>query len=380
MCRGNQFITPENDEDYKPKTYYYTDAISDNAVTFLQEHAKVTPDKPVFLYVSYTTAHWPMHALPEDIARYKGVYDGGFQEVRPALCTIEGNGIDSQGFEALTSRRLGKGTHKEWDIRNMEVYAAMVDNMDRGIGRIVAEFKQQGTLDNTLIMYLQDNGACAEGFGRYSQKPYRTDYKPLGRDGFQTKIWPPMQTRDGRPVKNGGRNGWPGGHLHRVGRGWANVSNTPFREYKHFNEERLSSPLIVSWPKGIDSKNSRIERQPGHLIDLMSTCLDAASVNHHQFGEYKIQPVEGMSLLPAFRGGKLVRKDALYFDHHLNGAVRMENGSSSATATPAATPNCIRGSCTIWRSIAATKRPRQETSRQGQGPRREMGKVGRARP
>ena len=83
LCRGNQFITPENDEDYKPKTYYYTDAISDNAVTFLQEHAKETPDKPVFLYVSHTTAHWPMHALPEDIARYKGVYDGGgFQEVR----------------------------------------------------------------------------------------------------------------------------------------------------------------------------------------------------------------------------------------------------------------------------------------------------------
>ena len=110
-----------------------------------------------------------------------------------------------------------------------------------------------------------------------------------------------------------------------VGRGWANVSNTPFREYKHFaHEGGISSPFIVSWPKGIDSKNNgRIERQPGHLIDLMSTCLDAAGLKHpRQFGEHKIQPVEGMSLLPAFRGGKLVRKDALYFDHHLNGAVR----------------------------------------------------------
>ncbi len=328
LCRGNQFITPENDEDYKPKTYYYTDAISDNAVTFLQEHAKETPDKPVFLYVSYTTAHWPMHALPEDIARYKGVYDGGFQEVRAKrFARLKEMGLIHKDLKlSPQSDDWEKAPHKEWDIRNMEVYAAMVDNMDRGIGRIVAEFKRQGTLDNTLIMYLQDNGACAEGFGRYSQKPYRTDYKPLGRDGFQTKIWPPMQTRDGRPVKNGpDAMAGPEDTFTGVGRGWANVSNTPFREYKHFaHEGGISSPLIVSWPKGIDSKNNgRIERQPGHLIDLMSTCLDAAGVKHpRQFGEHKIQPVEGMSLLPAFRGGKLVRKDALYFDHHLNGAVR----------------------------------------------------------
>ena len=113
----------------------------------------------------------------------------------------------------------------------MEVYAAMVDNMDRGIGRIVAEFERQGALDNTLIMYLQDNGACAEGFGRYKpKKPYRTDYKPLGRDGFQTKIWPPMQTRDGRPVKNGpDAMAGPEDTFTGVGRGWANVSNTPPR-------------------------------------------------------------------------------------------------------------------------------------------------------
>jgi len=102
----------------------------------------------------------------------------------------------------------------------------------QSIGRIVAEFARQGTLDNSLIFYVQDNGGCAEGFGRYKSKNgYRTDYKPLGRDGLQKKIWPPMQTRDGRPVKNG-PDAMAGGEdtFTGVGRGWANVSNTPFRE------------------------------------------------------------------------------------------------------------------------------------------------------
>ena len=329
LCRGNQFITPVNDKEYQPKTYYYTDAISDNAVTFLKEHAAESPDKPVFLYVAYTTAHWPMHALPKDIAKYKGVYDGGFQEIR------------SQRFERL--KKLGlikkdsklskqsddweKAPNKQWDIRNMEVYAAMIDNMDQGIGRIVNEFKRQGTLDNTLIFYLQDNGACAEGFGRYKpKKPYRTDYKPLGPDGLQTKIWPPMQTRDGRPVKNG-PDAMAGAEdtFTGVGRGWANVSNTPFREYKHFaHEGGISSPFIVSWPQGIDSKlKGSIEDQPGHLIDLMATCIDVAGIQAlSEFKGNKIQPLEGISLGPSFKGENLRRKNALYFDHHLNGAVR----------------------------------------------------------
>ena len=328
LCRDNQFITPENDNKYQPEKYYYTDAISDNAVTFLKEHAKESPDKPVFLYVSYTTAHWPMHALPKDIARYKGLYDGGFQKVRlKRFARLKELGLIRKDLElSPESDDWEKMPNKKWDIRNMEVYAAMIDNMDRGIGRIVEEFKRQGTFDNTLIMYLQDNGACAEGFGRYSQKPYNKTYKPLGRDGFQKKIWPPMQTRDGRPVKNGpDAMAGPEDTFTGVGRGWANVSNTPFREYKHFaHEGGISSPFIVSWPKGIDQKNNgRIEQQPGHLIDLMSTCLDAAGVKHPiKFGGYQIQPVEGVSLLPALRGGDLLRKDALYFDHHLNGAIR----------------------------------------------------------
>ncbi len=329
LCRGNTFVTPENDKEYQPKTYYYTDAISDNAVTFLKEHAEESPGKPVFLYLAYTTAHWPMHALPEDIAKYKGVYDKGYDPVRAArFKRVKEMGLVKESVKL--SRRSDdweRASNKEWEIRNMEVYAAMVDNMDQGIGRVVDEFRRQGTLDNTLIFYLQDNGACAEGFGRYkSKRPYRTDYKPLGRDGFQTKIWPPMQTRDGRPVRNGPDvMAGPADSFTGVSRGWANVSNTPFREYKHFaHEGGISTPLIAYWPKGMDaSLKGKLDHQPGHVMDLMATCLDVGGVKHpKEFGGHKIQPLEGVSLRPSFSGKDLGRKDALYFDHHLNGAIR----------------------------------------------------------
>ncbi len=329
LCRGNNYVTPENDKEYQPETYYYTDAISDHAVTFLREHAEVSPEKPAFLYLAYTTAHWPMHALPKDIAKYKGKYDGGYDPIRAArFQRIKEMGLVKEGVKL--SRRPDdweKTPNKEWEIRNMEVYAAMIDNMDQGIGRVVAELRRQGTLDNTLIFYLQDNGGCAEGFGRYkSKRPYRTDYKPLGTDGFQAKIWPPMQTRDGRPVRNGPDvMAGPADSFTGVSRGWANVSNTPFREYKHFaHEGGISTPLIAHWPKGIDVfLNGKLDHQPGHLIDLMSTCLEVAGVSHpKEFGGHQIQPLEGVSLKPAFQGKKLGRKDALYFDHHLNGAIR----------------------------------------------------------
>ena len=185
----------------------------------------------------------------------------------------------------------------------------------------------RGLLKGCSLSVLQDNGGCAEGFGRHKpRKEYRTDYKPLGRDGFQTKIWPPMQTRDGRPVKNG-PDAMAGGEdtFTGVGRGWANVSNTPFREYKHFaHEGGISSPLIAYWPKGINAKhNGKLESQPGHLIDLMATCVDVAGIKHpKEFAGNKIQPLEGVSLKPAFNGKELGRTDALYFDHHLNGAIR----------------------------------------------------------
>ncbi len=329
LCRGNTYITPVNDPVYKPETYYYTDAISDNAVMFLNEHAENTPARPFFLYVAYTAAHWPMHALPEDIAKYKGKYDGGFEPIRKARFErLKKMGLIDPAWElSLQAGDWDRVKDKAWDARNMEVYAAMVDRMDQGIGKIVNEVKRQGQLENTLILYLQDNGGCAEGYGRYApQKPYPTDLKPMGPDELQTKIWPPMQTRDGRPVRHGpGVMAGPEDTFCGYGGGWANVSNTPFREYKHFvHEGGIATPLIVHWPAGIArSCVGKLEHQPGHIIDIMATCVDAAGIKYpQQYKDNTTLPMEGISLLPVFQGKSLNRSSGLYFEHHLNCAVR----------------------------------------------------------
>ena len=328
LCRGNTYITPVNDPTYKPKTYYYTDAISDNAVTFLKQHADESPDKPFFLYAAYTTAHWPMHALPQDITKYKGKYDKGFAPIREARLTkMKRLGLVTADTKlSPQSDSWEEVADKPWEARNMEVYAAMIDSMDQGIGRIVAELKRQGELDNTLIFFLQDNGGCAEHYGRHNPGRYAKNLKPMGPDDLQRQIWPAMQTRDGRPLKSGpGVMAGPEDTFVGYGRGWANVSNTPFREYKHFaHEGGISTPLIVHWPSGIDpSRNGKLEHQPGHVIDIMATCADVAGGAYPKtFGEHGIIPVEGVSLRPAFSGKSLERSDALYFEHHLNCAIR----------------------------------------------------------
>ncbi|MEZ5305286.1 MAG: sulfatase-like hydrolase/transferase, partial [Verrucomicrobiales bacterium] len=141
LCRGETLITPENDPDYQPETYYYTDAISDNAVRFLQGHHAADKDKPFFLYVAYTAAHWPMHALPEDIAKYKGKYDSGYGPARQARVEkLKRLGLLPEGWDVTPQAGdWEKQPHKAWEARCMEVYAAMIDRMDQGIGKIVAE-------------------------------------------------------------------------------------------------------------------------------------------------------------------------------------------------------------------------------------------------
>ncbi len=329
LCRENTFITPDNDKAYQPETYYYTDAISDNAVTFLADHARETPDRPFFLYVAYTAAHWPMHALPGDIAKYQGKYDGGFAPIRKArLKRLKELGLVDPSTELSPAEDDWEQVKdKAWEARNMEVYAAMVDSMDQGIGRILAEIERQGRLDDTLVLYLQDNGGCAETLGRHPPaKPYPTDLKPLRPDELQTQIWPPMQTRDGRPVRVGpGVMAGPADTYIAYGRGWSNVSNTPFRMHKHWSHEGgIATPLIVHWPAGINAdRRGKLVREPGHLIDVMATCVDVAGVDYPaQFADQELLPLEGVSLRPSFAGGPLNRRDALYFEHHLNSAIR----------------------------------------------------------
>lgn len=330
LCRDNKFITPVNDTEYRPKRYYYTDAISDNAVKFMQDHAKENAKQPLFMYVAYTCAHWPMHALEEDIARYKGRYDAGYDVMRQARFkrARELGVLDPRWEMSPTAGNWDNVKNKEWEIRCMEVYAAMVECMDRGIGRMIAELKRQGQLDNTLFLYLQDNGGCAEGYGRGSNADKAKDQvcHVMGPDELQTKIWPPMQTRDGRPVLTG-PEATPGPEDSYVGYGrdWANVSNTPFRGYKHDAlEGGISTPFIVHWPTGIPaSRHHAVVNTPAHLIDLMATCVDVAKAAYpKQFKDQSIQPMEGVSLVPACRGEELQRNAPLAWEHHGNSALR----------------------------------------------------------
>ncbi|MBN1361155.1 MAG: sulfatase-like hydrolase/transferase [Sedimentisphaerales bacterium] len=330
LCRDNTLITPLNDPEHKPEQFYYTNAISDNAVKYLRAHEQESPDKPFFMYVAFTAAHWPMHALEKDIAKYKGKFDQGYGHYRAErFARLKQMGLIDDDWDM--SEQAGdwdRVRNKEWEARCMEVYAAMIDCMDQGIGRIVAELRRQGAFENTLVFFLQDNGGCAEtmGRGRNVNENWErgvTNREPMAADELQPNIWPPMKTRDGRVVR-GGPQVMPGadGTYIAYGRNWANVSNTPFREYKHWvHEGGISTPLICHWPGHVKNPGS-LYRQPGHLIDIMATCVDVSGSQYPtEYDGNKIQPAEGVTLAPAFEG-KPLKQRTIFWEHEGNRAVR----------------------------------------------------------
>jgi len=328
LCRQNTQITVANDSSYRPDSYYYTDALSDNAVSFLRQHQTESPEKPFFLYLAYTAAHWPMHAPESAIAKYRGKFDSGYAPVREArLARMKQMGlVPPETTLSPGSDDWASVPDKVWEARCKEVYAAMVETMDAGIGRIVAQLQAAGQFENTLILFLQDNGGCAENTGRLDNAADPGNLKPLRPDQLQTKSSPPMQTRDGRWVKTGPSVlPGPADTYIAYGRGWANVSNTPFREYKHWTHEGgISTPLIAHWPKGIKGDRAgQLDRQPGHLIDLMATCVDLSGATYPtEFNGQTIKPREGVSLRPAFEGQPLARTQPLFWEHESNRAVR----------------------------------------------------------
>lgn len=348
LTRDNTYITPDNDPEYQPEgqtggrpegTWYYTDAISDNTVRYIREHAEQHPEKPFFHYVAYTAAHWPMHALPEDIAKYEGKYDGGYTPTRETrVKRLKSMGLLPDHWDVVP--QVGNWDEvelKEWEAACMEVYAAMVDNMDQGIGRIVDALKETGQFENTLILYLQDNGGCAETFGRNESvgpvdRPGKPTLPPMKPDELQTEMIPP-QSRDGYPLRRG-PGVMPGPPETEIGygRNWANVSNTPFREYKHYvHEGGISTPLVAHWPAGIAKEGDSfratgegsLHDAPSHLIDIMATALDLAGASYPaEFNGNEILPVEGVSLRPALEGRELGRDEPIFFEHEGNRAVR----------------------------------------------------------
>lgn len=325
LVRDDTMISPFADKAYAPKTYYYTDAIGDHAVQFVGDHAKGHADKPFFLYVAFTAAHWPMHALPEDIAKYEGKYAGGYGPIRKARFEKAAKlGLIDPKQPMAPGSDWGKVTDKKWEAAGMEVYAAMVDRMDQNVGKIVDELKRTGQLDNTLILFLQDNGGCAELQGRTGnanhpniERPEKPTLPAMKPEEFASAGSVPKQTRDGYPVRMGPKvMPGPADTYIAYGKGWATVSNTPFREYKHWvHEGGISSPLIAHWPKGITAKGE-LRTEPGHLIDIAATCADLGGATYPK----DATALEGKSLLPVFANRPLDRD--LFWEHEGNRAVR----------------------------------------------------------
>ncbi|MES2695460.1 MAG: arylsulfatase [Verrucomicrobiota bacterium] len=314
LTRDNTRIDFKNDPEYPAKDFYLTNAFNDHAVRFVNEHRKEQAGKPFFLYLAHTAAHWPMQAKPADIAKYAGKYDGGYTPIRQArLEKMRKLGLIDAAWK--TSPQFGdwsKVERKDWEARCMEVYAAMIDNMDQGIGRLVAALKANGQFENTLIVYLQDNGACAETVGR---NPAAAKKGGKGGGG-------------GLPPMPGPEDTWIG-----YGEAWANVSSTPFRLYKHYTHEGgIGTPLIAHWPAGI-KRRGEIEQQPGHLIDIMATAVDISGIPYPKERDgLKIQPMEGRSLAPAF-AGKKIEREALFWEHEGNRALRMGDWKLVAKGT-----------------------------------------------
>jgi len=326
LVRDNTMISAFADPEYKPATYYYTDAIAEHATRFVSDHAKDHAAKPFFMYVAFTAAHWPMHALPEDIAKYHGKYDGGYEPARKARFekAAKLGLIDPKQGMSAQAGDWNDVKDRTWEAAGMEVYAAMVDRMDQGIGKLVAELKRTGQYDNTLILFLQDNGGCAELQGRTGNanhpnilRPEKPTFPPMKPEEFAMAGSVPKQTRDGFPVRMGPKV-MPGAADTYVayGKGWANVSNTPFREYKHWvHEGGISTPLIAHWPSGIAAKGE-LRKQPGQLVDIAATCVELAKADYPK----DATPLEGKSLVPAF-AGKVSERD-LYWEHEGNRAMR----------------------------------------------------------
>lgn len=330
LVRDNNLITPFNDPEYPSQNYFYTDAISDHAVRFITEHARDHGSVPFFMYVAYTAAHWPLHAKEPDIAKYKGRYDSGYQAIRNERLAkqVKLGLLPSSTKPSPTVGDWNAVKNREFETRCMEVYAATIDCMDQGVGRILATLKQEGKLENTVIMFLQDNGGCAEPIGRGPNAPQRSaapTLSPMSPAEFQFGSIP-KQTRDGYPVRQGyGVMPGPKDTYISYGREWANVSNTPFREYKHWvHEGGISTPLIVHWPAGLPKAQAgKLVRDPAQLPDIMATCIEVAQASYPS--TYKgnaITPLEGRSFLAAARGQPSTR-DALYWEHEGNRAVRM---------------------------------------------------------
>ncbi|MBY0523989.1 MAG: arylsulfatase [Gemmataceae bacterium] len=299
--------------------YYSSTAIADHAIKCLKEHAEKHADKPFLEYLAFTAPHFPLHAPAEDVARYRKKYLAGWDEMRDdrwqrlkelkiggtALAAIERelgppypfpDAIKKLGPNELTRPVPWKdlaAEQREFQANKMAIHAAMVDRMDREIGRVLAQLRAMGALDNTLVFFLSDNGASAEIMVR--------------GDGHD----PHAECGTGATFLS-------------IGPGWSSLANTPFRRHKTWvHEGGIATPLIVHWPKGIAARGD-VRHAPGHIIDLVPTILEAAGGKRIEKWEGQAVPAApGKSLLPLFaKDGKGIH-DSLWWLHEGNRALRV---------------------------------------------------------
>jgi arylsulfatase A-like enzyme len=301
---------PAEQESMDPG-FYYTDAITDNAVQYINTAPQ---DRPLFLYAAYTAPHWPLHAREEDIAKYKGRFQAGWDRLREErLVRMKKMGL--VGADVPLSPReknvppWENEKHPEWKQRLMEVYAAQIECMDRGVGRILQALDKSGRRENTLIIVTSDNGACAE------------EYSPDRPGNYLNE-----QTREGRPLRVGNLpDVMPGPEdtWQSYGRAWAALSNTPLRRCKGEEYEGgIRVPLIANWPGKI-SKPGSIVHDVAHVIDLLPTVLDAAGLEYPRtFQSREVLPPDGKSLLSAFKDEALPKHDFLFWEFGAMRAVR----------------------------------------------------------
>jgi len=293
--------------------YYYTDSITDYALKFLKE---ADQEMPFYLYLSFNAAHWPLHARPEDIEKYKSHYAMGWDKLREQRhAKMKGLGVIDPEWK-LSPRNEDtesweEAEDKEWQQRRMEVYAAQVTSMDENIGRVIRYLKAVGKFDDTLILFHHDNGGCHVEYGTE-----------------RTGSWTREFTTDGKktPIVPGNVPGimpGPQSTFQSYGFGWANAANTPFRYFKQYDHEGgTRSPLIVSWPDGISHDlEGGIVYDLGHAIDIMPTFLEAAGAGTVA---QKPMPLEGMSLLSSITGAPsiTVERGPIFWAHNKGWAVR----------------------------------------------------------
>lgn len=308
----------EGDEviDADLSDFYLTDAITDRAVDMIDR--AVSDDVPFFSYVAYTAPHWPLQALEEDIATYESAYRAGWDVTRAERherlrdagildprWTIAPRDPDSYSFE--------DARYPEWEAMRMAVYAAQVDRMDQGVGRIVDALDRNGVLEDTVIMVCSDNGGCSEFLAEEADGDDIDRYSGT--------------TTDGRPVQVGNRPDLvPGGAdtFMSYDLPWANASNSPFRRYKSWvHEGGISTPFIVHWPNGINETGLR--RAPLHFIDVLPTLAELAGAPIPTEREgHELPALEGESFVDTFTSDDWRRERDLWFEHEGNRALRDE--------------------------------------------------------